>query len=66
MPLIWKPQPKEVLQSWIDAIFNEASDDLNEWEATFMNDIDVKVRLKGELSQAQEEKLEQIYTEKTK
>lgn len=65
MPPIWKPQPFDVLQNWIDTIIEEASDSLNDWETKFVEDMRVKVLNKWSLTQAQEEKLESIYAEKT-
>jgi hypothetical protein len=66
MARIWEPQPFEVLQSWIDAILEEASDELNDWETHFISDIAFKVANKWSLTKYQEEKLESIYAEKTK
>lgn len=65
MAPIWKPQPFEVLQNWIDTILEEASDELNDWETRFVDDMRIKVLNKWPLTQAQEEKLESIYAEKT-
>lgn len=65
MAAIWKPQPFEVLQHWIDTILEEASDELNDWETRFVDDMRVKVLNKWSLTQTQEEKLESIYAEKT-
>lgn len=66
MPLPWKPQPSEVIQSWWDAIVEEAQDELNDWELKFISSIEMKVRNGFPLSESQEKKLEQIYAEKTK
>lgn len=66
MPKIWKPQPVEVYINWIETILDEASDELNEWESNFVNDISIKVLNGGTLTQRQEEILERIYAEKTK
>lgn len=65
MPPIWKPQPNEVLQNWIDTIIEEASDKLNDWETRFVDDIRIRVLNGWPLTQTQEEKLEKIYAEKT-
>lgn len=65
MTKIWKSQPKEVLQSWIDAILTEASDELSLWETNFIISVNEQVKYK-ELTQRQEEILEKIYAEKTK
>ncbi len=65
MAEIWKPKSKEVLQDWIDTIYFEASDSLNEWETNFVDNIQTILNLYGKLSEAQEKTLERIYTEKT-
>lgn len=65
MAKIWQPQPFEVLQHWIDDILEEASDELNDWEIKFIEDMAIRVSNKWQLSQSQEEKLETIYSEKT-
>jgi len=65
MPPLWKPQPFEVLQNWIDTIIEEASDTLTDWETKFVDDMRIRVGNKWPLTQTQEEKLESIYAEKT-
>lgn len=65
MPKIWKQQPWEVLEQWINDILTEASDDLNDWETKFIDDMMVKVANRWSLTQAQEEKLESIYVKRT-
>lgn len=65
MAQIWKPQTNEVHRHWVDTILKEASDKLSDWETKFIDDIDRKVTLGLQLTQAQEEKLESIYAEKT-
>lgn len=65
MAQVWKPQPYEVLRDWIDAILEEASDDLNDWEEKFISDMQIRVTNKWPLTQTQEEKLESIYADKT-
>lgn len=65
MPLAWEPQPIEVYRSWVDAILSEALDELNEWETNFVNDMDERLSLMRQLTQAQAEKLETIYAEHT-
>jgi hypothetical protein len=62
----WKPTEPEVLQSWIDALQYEASDDLSDWESNFVNDMANRLMRGSTLTQSQEEKLEEIYAEKTK
>lgn len=65
MAKIWQPQPFEVLQAWVDAIIEEASDELNDWESRFIDDMGIRIANRWALSQAQEEKLESIYAAKT-
>jgi hypothetical protein len=65
MAPIWKPQSHEVLESWITAILEEASDDLNDWETNFIEDMTIRIANKWQLSQKQEETLEKIYANKT-
>lgn len=64
MPLIWKPRDKEILQHWIDVILDEASDELYDWEWSFMDSIQIRMS-NGPLTKAQEDKLEQIYVRHT-
>ena len=65
MAKVWQPQTKEVLLSWIEAIINEASDELNDWETGFIEDMHVRILSGWSLTQTQEEKLESIYADKT-
>jgi hypothetical protein len=65
MAPIWKPQSFEVLNHWLDAILSEASDELDDWETRFVDDMMIRVANKWALSQTQEEKLEQIYAKYT-
>lgn len=65
MAPIWKPQPFEVLEEWVNAIIDEASDELNDWETKFINDMQVRISNRWQLSQNQEQKLESIYANKT-
>ena len=65
MAKIWQPQPFEILQSWLDAIIDEASDKLSNWETGFIENISDRVAHKWPLTQRQEEILEKIYSEKT-
>ena len=66
MAAIWKPQPWDVLEAWLKAIQEEASDTLNDWETNFIEDISVRVANRWSLSERQEKRLEFIYAEKTK
>lgn len=65
MAPIWKPQPFEVLDMWLKAILEEASDELNDWETRFIDDMVIRVANKWQLTQSQEEKLESIYAKLT-
>lgn len=65
MAKIWQPQPFEVLQQWIDDILAEASDELNDWESNFIEDMAIRVTNRWPLNENQEKKLETIYAEKT-
>lgn len=62
---MWKSQPKEVIESWISALRDEASDKLTSWEMDFIDSVEGQLFRKGTLSQKQQEILERIYTEKT-
>jgi hypothetical protein len=66
MAPIWKPQPHEVIENWLNTILTEASDSLNDWETKFIDDMTIRIANRWQLSQAQEEALERIYAEKTK
>ena len=62
---IWQPQPFEVLQQWLDAIIDEASDNLTPWETRFVEDIGIRITNRWPLTEKQEGILEKIYSEKT-
>lgn len=66
MSKIWKPQSIETLKYWIDTILDEASDELNDWETKFIEDMRIRVMFGNYVSETQEKKLESIYAEKTK
>jgi len=66
MPPIWKPLDIDVYKSWVDAILDEASDDLNAWETDFVDSIGERLVSGRNLTEAQAEKLEAIYSSKTK
>jgi hypothetical protein len=65
MAQMWRPQPIEVLKSWVDAIHDEAADSLNEWEMEFIESVSSILASGRQLSQRQEQVLERIYAEKT-
>ena len=64
MAKVWQPNPENMLH-YFTAIVDEASDELNAWELKFISDIESRVRNKTPLSEAQEQKLEQIYVRYT-
>ena len=66
MSRIWRQQPFEVLESWVSAIIDEASDELTDWEEKFIEDIKIRIDNKWSLTEKQESTLERIYSEKTK
>jgi hypothetical protein len=66
MAKMWTPKPQELLQQWIDDILEEASDNLSDWESSFVDSVHSQLNRKGQLSERQEEILEKIYAEKTK
>jgi len=66
MSEIWKPQSIEVYRGWTDAILSEASEQLTDWEAKFVSDMDDRLSMLASLTQAQAEKLETIYAKYTK
>jgi hypothetical protein len=66
MAKVWEPKDPDTLRKWLEAILMEASDKLNEWELNFLNNIETVLDHRQRLSQAQEEKLETIYADKTK
>ena len=65
MAEMFKPQSKEVIQSWIDALLDEASDELTDWESKFIADMQIAILAWGKLTEAQQDKLESIYAAKT-
>ena len=65
MAPIWKPQPNEVLQQWLNTILEEASDQLNDWGTRFIDDMTIKIANRWSLTQRHEEILERIYADKT-
>lgn len=66
MAEVWHPQPIEIYQSWVDAIIEEASDELNDWETKFMDNIQIRLNFGNQLTEEQARKLEEIYTTVTK
>lgn len=60
-----KRQPIEVLRYWVNQCLMDRGK-LNDWELRFLGDIDSNLTWYGRIFEAEEEKLEQIYAEKTK
>jgi hypothetical protein len=65
MARLWEPQSIEVYQSWLDTIYDEASDKLTSWETDFIENIGGRLAFGNNLTERQAEILERIYTEKT-
>ena len=65
MAKIWKPQSWEVIEQWLKAINEEASDKLTDWEIDFIDSINTRVANRWTLTENQEKRLEKIYAEKT-
>lgn len=68
MAQMWKPQPREVILGWLDALQDkkELTEDLTEWEMNFVESIRRQIRYKESLTEQQQETLEIIYANKTK
>jgi hypothetical protein len=66
MPEIWKPQSIDVYKDWLVSILIEATDKLNDWELSFITNIDMRLGNGIQLTETQAEKLEQIYVKYTK
>lgn len=66
MAKIWEPQPIEVYKDWVESILSEASDELSDWESSFVENIGKRLDYGNNLTQLQAEKLESIYANKTK
>ncbi len=65
MAIAWHPQNPDVLREWVKTILLECSDTLSDWESRFVTDMEARLDRGSILTQSQEEKLEQIYAEKT-
>lgn len=66
MSEIWKPLDIGTYLDWCEAIINEASDELNSWETSFVENIYLQLNQGNNLTERQATKLEKIYAEKTK
>lgn len=66
MSKVWEPQHIDVYRDWVKAILEEASNELTDWENSFIASIEERLnKYNRNLSQAQAEALERIYTNKT-
>ncbi len=65
MAPIWKPKDPDLLKSWVESVMKEASDELSDWESRFINDMHERLEKGYVLTEYQENKLEEIYAEKT-
>lgn len=65
MASMWQPQSQEIYMSWVDALETEASDSLTSWETGFVESIRNRLLNRRDLTKAQADTLERIYTEKT-
>ena len=66
MSKIWEPQDFNTYKYWVTSILTEASDELSDWEASFVDSISERLEQNRNLTEAQAEKLESIYAAKTK
>lgn len=66
MAKMWEPQTIKTYQDWIETIITQASDDLNDWENSFIDSLFNRLEQGDNLSERQAEILERIYSEKTK
>jgi len=65
MSEMWKPEPNSVYQDWINTIQEESSDALNDWEISFIANVEQRILSGWYLTEAQAVKLEQIYVRHT-
>lgn len=65
MAEMWKPRAAIVYKDWVRDIIDESQDKLTAWELKFIADIEMKLDKGYTLSQAQAEKLESIYVDRT-
>jgi hypothetical protein len=66
MAKIWKPLDIGTYLDWAEIIIDEASDNLTDWEISFVDSIHGKLLTGQQLTEAQANRLEKIYAEKTK
>ena len=65
MAEMWKPKNAEILKSWVKALMESPSEELTDWEKKFVSDMHIRLSLGSILTEFQENKLEEIYAEKT-
>jgi hypothetical protein len=65
MAELWRQQPIEVYQGWLEAIESEASDKLNDWETQFIGSMQTKLLKGHNLTEFQAKKLEEVYVKYT-
>jgi hypothetical protein len=65
MPLPFKPHSKSVIIDWLDQL-DYHSEDSSSWEIDFVDSMRTTIDRYGRLTEAQQNKLESIYVEKTK
>lgn len=66
MAQMYRPYDESTYREWIDAILSEASDELTDWESSFVESLQTQLNYNSNFSQAQTEKLERIYAKYTK
>ena len=66
MSEMWHPYDQSVYESWLDAILDEASDELNDWESKFINDMRTQLAYNSNFTRNQSDMIEKIYTKYTK
>lgn len=66
MAEMWKPHSIDTYKHWVVDILTEASNELNDWESNFVSNIDNQLDADRQLSEAQADKLEQIYVKHVK
>jgi len=66
MAEMWKPKDPELLASWVTTIIEEASDELSDWESSFIGSIEEQLSKGYQLSEKQENIVEKIYAKYTK
>jgi hypothetical protein len=63
---MWHPYDAQTYELWLDAIIDEASDQLNDWESKFINDMQNQLRFNSNFTRNQSDMIEKIYTKYTK